>query len=87
MRSVIRRTQQATTPTSTAGREVEMKGCAELPDNGNETAGGRLAPALPVADGLASQDRYAERVSPRRSASRYWLRSRAVSLAPATLSR
>ncbi len=83
MRSVIRRTQQATTPTSTAGREVEMKGCAELPDNGNETAGGRLAPA----DGLASQDRYAERVSPRRSASRYWLRSRAVSLAPATLSR
>ena len=43
MRSVIRRTQQATTPTSTAGREVEMKGCAELPDNGNETAGGRLA--------------------------------------------
>ncbi|AWF61524.1 hypothetical protein CSB92_1377 [Pseudomonas aeruginosa] len=45
MRSVIRRTQQATTPTSTAGREVEMKGCAELPDNGNETAGGRLAPA------------------------------------------
>ncbi len=40
MRSVIRRTQQATTPTSTAGREVEMKGCAELPDNGNETGGG-----------------------------------------------
>ncbi|RTB04175.1 hypothetical protein EJ609_26850, partial [Pseudomonas aeruginosa] len=46
-----------------------------------------LPGSLPVADGLASQDRYAERVSPRRSASRYWLRSRAVSLAPATLSR
>jgi len=40
-----------------------------------------------VSQQACQEDRYEDRVSPRRSASRYWVRSRGLILALATLSR
>ncbi|RZI89025.1 MAG: hypothetical protein EOP15_09430 [Pseudomonas sp.] len=61
---------------------------AGLPAKGRAAAPKSQVQQRPLAVHVAHQDdRYEDRVRPNRSASRYWVRSRAVILALATLSR